>query len=187
MFYRLTHIDGVPLPAVVPLDGRAVPVAGGGILLEPASIERPYFYPDGYSILWLHGGPVDEGLPDLVIRSSERYRWLQDDLLEIARPDNEPCLRFRGVRLGATLTLRSESAPEVLGGSELSFVEAGDEPIPRHWQGTLGPGPRRVIRNGPPNMDPEMLLRIAEHEAAQDAELVKRAAERLAVAWRARG
>ena len=107
MFYRLTHIDDVPLPAHVPMDGRAIPVAGGGLLLEPPATDGTYPHPDGYSILWLHGEPAGDDRPDLVIHSTEAYRWSEENRLDISRPENAPCLRLHGWRGGAALTLEA--------------------------------------------------------------------------------
>lgn len=185
MFYRLTHIDDVPLPATVPMDGRPIPVAAGGLLLEPPSVDGSFPFPDGYSILWLHGEPTADALPDLVIHSSEPYRWSDVDQLDISRPASAAGLRMRGRRDGTMLIVETEPAPHAIGRTSLTFVEAGDEPIPVHWKReTFFPIALRRRRDALTTTDPELAWQLEDQEA-RELEQVRRADARRVTAWRA--
>jgi hypothetical protein len=182
MFYRLTHVDGVPLPATVRFDGRAYVVMEGGLLTEPPAPDQEM---EGYAVFRLGGPPDPDGLPSLVLQSSEPYRWLASGQLEIARAGGAPCLRLRGRVAGSMLTLEAEPAPELLGGAQFSLVEAGEEQIPPWWQGTFdfGPPARRWVP-APPT-DPEVLRAVAAEDVEQERLRMASAERRLLRAWRA--
>jgi hypothetical protein len=186
MFYRLTHIDGVPVPATVTMDGRAIHVAGGGLLLEPPSTDGSPPHPDGSSILWLHGEPTDDVFPDLVIHSSEPYRWTHDDELDISRPVTDAGLRMHGRREGETLTVETEPAPCAVGRTTLSFVEAGEEPIPSFWKEETAHARTRHHRRKSLDVTEPEVLRQVEFREAWDLEQARRADVRRAAAWRVR-
>jgi 'Cold-shock' DNA-binding domain len=181
VFHRLTHIDDVPLPATVHLDGRPYVVTEGGLLTEPP---EPGSGREGHAMFRLGGLPGADGEPALVLYSSEAYRWLAPGRFEMARAGGAPSLRLRGEAAGATLSLAAEPAPAPLAGSRFTLVEAGAEPIPSQWRRAFdfGPGAWRWIV-GPPN-DPEALRAIAAHEAERETARLAEAERRLLRAWR---
>ena len=186
MFYRLTHIDDVALPTRMTINGDTREVAGGGLLLEPPTLELlPWGSTDGGAILRLDGAEGPDGLPALVIASSEPYRWTNTDRIEISRPNDAPCLRLRGVRQGRRLTLQADPAPEILTGARLQFIEAADEPVQPQWRGTFDFGPPFVVWEDPPPDDEEVLRAIEAQVSSQEPGRIAAAEERLEVAWRA--
>jgi hypothetical protein len=188
MFYRLSHIDGAPLPCQVSIDRTSYIVARGGLLLEPPQAHAEHSSAaDGSSSLQLFGMRAPVEVPAFLASSSEPYRWISDKEFSISRRDSDRGAQFLGVVADLVLELRAAVGTRFLAiGTSLRFSAAPDDPISDEWSATFNYGPA-VIHPPEPSRanDPTVLAAIQEFILAGEPERRRAARARLEYAWHA--
>lgn len=188
MFYRLSHIDGAPVPCQVSIDSTPYAATHGGLLLEPPQAHAEHTgVADGSSSLQLFGMRAPAEAPALLAASSEPYRWISGKELSISRRESGRGAQFRGLVDGQVLELRAVVGTRFLAiGTSLRFSAAPDDPISDEWNATFNYGPP-VIHPSEPSQatDPLVLAAIQEFILGGEPERRRAARARLEHAWRA--
>jgi hypothetical protein len=186
VFYRLVDINGVPLPAQCQVGAHVYEIASGGILLEPPSVRAYPAYGQGHSMLRLLQRKDTDQFKSAGA-SSEPYYWTGQHTIQLGRTPSEGEARFSGTVVNDVLVLTADDAGRFIpGGTQLRFVAAATEPIPREWRDTFYYGPPRIYeveRWGLSSREKEQLLQ--KFVEARDREGRIDAATRLRRAWSA--
>ena len=188
MFYRLSHIDGTPLPHQLSIDGHEYLVTRGGLLLEPPNaLSDPFGEGKGHSTLKFFGSEAPSEESHFVGSSSEAYRWVGSRKLDISRQESDRGEQFTGSLDGARVQLRAEGGARFLAsGTRLTFVAAPDEPITGDWSQTFDFGPPQAEPVDPAlRGDPVVQGGIRQFIAMKEPDRVRAARQRLERAWRA--
>lgn len=141
-FYRLTHIDGQPLPVRLLVAGAEYVITGGSMLFEPPTQFDAALGVDGLVNWDLHGYRPPDGRPAAVTAARHYYRRL--DPTRVRFPYDQPDVpaEYTAEVADGALTLRSETE------GEREFSPAGMFGGDHEWLFAAAPGedpgPRRV-------------------------------------------
>jgi hypothetical protein len=186
MFFRLTHINGAPLPCTVVMHGSEHQVTSGGLLLEPPGWMPSM--PDGYSVLQLFEVRRPDSDNEFLVASLEPYRLDESGRVDISRRDSDKGSRFSAQFDRQGLTLRAEAGlgEFVPPGTSFELVAAPDDPITDEWAGTFNFGPPHIQPAEPwRQRDPAVQEEIRNAIAADEPARLHAARDRLERAWRA--